>query len=245
MLFWNGNKSPARQQYELEVLRLVLDAVDFSGDISEDRTDYPSAEDEGNIFNTGVDITVTVLGNLKFGGKDKIVINSPIAKGMLGKRLLVIRNADKATFTSIQNDQQMKSLVAGIPATWADAELFRANGYSVAEKGSLEDIFHRLANREFDYVSLGALEVEQIYEDIAVQAGDLCIEPALMLQYPMPLVFYLNPTRKDLADQVHEGLNSIQSDGSFDRLFNDHFGEVVDRLKLPARRTFHLSNPML
>ena len=172
-------------------------------------------------------------------------MNSPLAKGMLGKRLLVIRKADQTAFASIQDDREMQSKVVGIPATWADADLFRANGYPVAEKGSLEDIFLRLTRVEFDYLSLGALEIEQIFRDMADQTGDLCIESNLMLQYPMPLVFYIHPAATKLAQRVEDGLHTVQSDGSFDQLFNRHFGEIVGRLHLNNRRTFHLSNPML
>ena len=245
MHFWNGNKSPARQRYELEVLQAVLDAVHHPGDLHDNRTDYPSAEDEGNIFGTGVDILVTVLGNPKFADRDKIVINRPLARGMLGKRLLVIRQQEKEAFASIRTESEMRTMVAGIPATWADADLFRANGYPVAENGSLEDIFLRLADREFDYVSLGALEIEEIHTRLAVDGAGLCIENSLMLEYPMPLVFYVNPAEPGFAEQIRAGLNRIQQNGQLEALFQQHFGGIVERLSLEKRRTFHLFNPML
>lgn len=245
MHFWNGNKSPARQRYELEVLQAVLDAVHHVGELHDNRTDYPSAEDEGNIFGTGVDILVTVLGNPKFADKDKIVINRPLARGMLGKRLLVIRQPDQQAFSAIRTEADMKNKIAGIPATWADADLFRANGYPVAENGSLDDIFFRLADREFDYVSLGALEVEEIHTRLAVRPGGLCMETTLMLQYPMPLVFYVNPAEPEVAERIRKGVDRIQQNGQMEALFQRHFGGIVERLSLEKRRTFHLFNPML
>jgi hypothetical protein len=185
------------------------------------------------------------LGNPKFSEKDKIVIDRPLAKGLLGKRLLVIRRSEQNEFSSIRTESEMKNKVIGIPATWADADLFRANRYPVAEKGSLEDIFFRLARKECDYVSLGALEIEEIYRDMATQADDLCMESDLMLQYPMPLVFYVNSAMPGLADRVREGLQLLQANGQFDAIINQHFGEVIERLSLDKRRTFHLVNPML
>ncbi len=40
-----------------------------------------------------------------------------------------------------RTETQLKAMVAGIPATWADADLLRQNGYQVLEKGSLEQMF--------------------------------------------------------------------------------------------------------
>jgi hypothetical protein len=246
--FWNGNKSFARQAYETELLKACLYASQqnyAAVNIQIDNTDYALAEDEGNIFTTGADILVTVAGNVKFAHKQKIVIKQPLAKGLLGYRLIMTKDKLISRFSEIMQAEQLKRLSAGIPLTWADAELFRYNNYKVVEKGSLDDLFILLKNGAFDFVSLGVNEVEQIFQQRALPLGGVSIEPSLMLYYPFPLLFYVNPGNPILAERVSAGLNTILHNGIFEQLFTKHYGQVVKRLNLRKRRIFTLSNPNL
>lgn len=243
--FWNGNKSPARQAYELELLEscfLADNKNDKQFIIKVDNTDYPSAADEGNIFSTGCDVLVTVAGNVKFANKDKIEINQAICKGLLGYRALIIRRDDSKIFSSISAASQLQELSVGIPATWADAALFRQNGYKVFEKGALNDIFSRLHDHQCDYVALGAMEIEALYTQLAYSLGSLQIERTLLLYYPLPLVFYVNPQRPELAKHLQVQLTAIMQNGQHQHLFNKHFARVVERLDLSSRTLITLEN---
>ena len=106
-------------------------------------------------------------------------------------------------------------------------------------------LFVLLQNGTFDYASLGVNEVEQIFQHRALPLGGISIEPSLMLYYPFPLVFYVNPKLPSLAERVSTGLNRIINNGMFETLFNEHYGQVVQRLNLRYRRTFTLNNPRL
>ncbi|WED23875.1 transporter substrate-binding domain-containing protein [Vibrio sp. JC009] len=245
--FWNGNKSIARQAHEFKLLEAVLQAsCDTYGDftLQSDLMDYPDAEDEGNIFYKGADILVTVAENSKFHGKEFIEIGTPLAKGILGNRILIIRQEMQESFKSIK-EAELKTLKAGIPATWADADLFRHNGYKVVEKGLFEEIFQRLKAGECDYVSLGANEVETIFDTMASAIGGLAIESDLMLYYPFPLVFYVHPLKPELAERVEKGLKEITASGEFDSLFEQYYGTCVRSLALENRRKIVLENPQL
>lgn len=246
--FWNGNKSTVRQDYEFEVLETVLQATEDEfgeWDIENDLTDYARAEDEGNVFNTGADILVTVAGNLKFSNMDKIVIPKALCKGLLGYRLLVVNDDDLNKFSQITSASRLQSLTIGIPATWADAELFRHNGYKVLEKGSFEEAFNNLKNKHFDYFALGANEIEDIYASMLKSIGGLSIEPTILLYYPFPTVFYVNPKQKKLAERITTGMDKITVNGELDKLFYHYNGDIVERLNLKGRKVFKLNNPIL
>lgn len=242
--FWNGNKSNARQSYEHEILIASLNAVDRQYKINEDKSDYPGTEESEVFDKKGFDVFVTVAGNLKLEAKEKIVVHEALMKGLLGHRLIIIRNEDKAKFTNIDK-AKFKTLNMGIPATWADAELFRVNGYGVVEKGTYDEIFTRLKNKEFDYVALGANEIEEAYAQRVSAADELMIEPGLLLYYPFPLVFYVNPNKPELATDLIKGLKIIQENGEFDKIFQNHTRNLVTRLKLKDRKKLTLSNPIL
>lgn len=246
--FWNGNKSPARQSYELALLQACLNVTNeeyFAVKVTVDNSNYPCADDEGNIFNSGADILVTVAGNVKFKDKNKLVISQPLTKGLLGYRLLLVRDDSLAKFAQLKKPQQLQALSMGIPQTWADAELFRHNQYKVIEQGTLDDLFLLLKNGTFDYIALGANEVEEIFNHRVASMGEISIEPTLLLYYPFPLVFYVNPRNPALAQRMEKGLKMIINNGEYDRLFNYYYGDVAPRLNLRNRRMFTLENPIL
>ncbi|MFT5839695.1 MAG: hypothetical protein ACI9UT_002202 [Flavobacteriales bacterium] len=246
--FWNGNKSPARQSYETALLQACLKATDAEyghANVRVDNTDYPRADDEANIFASGVDILVTVAGNVKFKNKQKRVIPQPITKGLLGYRLLLVRDESLVKFAQIKSPQQLQVLSIGIPETWADADLFRHNRYQVIEKGSLDDLFLLLKNGTFDYVALGVNEIEEVFKHRVVSIGGISIEPSLMLYYPFPLVFYINPSNPVLAERIDKGLELVITNGEHGSLFSHHHGDVAQRLHLRSRKIFTLTNPIL
>lgn len=249
--FWNGNKSTIRQQYESEILKAALQAADelrsYNHIIHVDHTDYPSAEDEGSVLTKGSDVLVTVAGNLKFSGKAFIPVNIPIAKGLLGYRILITRHDFKSTFDQQQGTtkQKLSKLKSGIPATWADADLFRHNSFEVFEKGSFDKIFHYLNNGECDYISLGANEVESVFESITRAFPNLTIEPDLVLYYPFPLVFYVHPEKSELARQLELGLSHLIKKGTLNKIFEDYFGDCLAKLNIQKRAIINLSNPVL
>ena len=248
IVFWNGNKSPARQNYEAALLEACLEVTDLEYGLVQtqvDNTDYPNAEDEANIFASGADILVTVAGNIKFKDKQKLVIPQPLTKGLLGYRLLLVRDESLTKFAQINTPQQLQTLSIGIPETWADAALFRHNQYKVIEQGTLDDVFLLLKKGVFDYVALGVNEIEEIFEHRIAPLGGISIEPSLMLYYAFPLVFYVHARNNILAERIDKGLKMIIANGEHDTLFSDYHGDVAQRLNLQNRNMFTLKNPML
>lgn len=246
---WNGNKTESRQQYEREILEAALRVTNSSHGnwkLQEDLTDYPLAADEAGVFRSkGFDIFGTVAGNIKLANEKKILIPMPLMKGLLGYRILIIRASDKEKFAAIKSAQQLQQLRMGIPSTWADAELFRYNGYKVEERGSFDDLFVRLENNEFDYVTFGANEVTGVFNERAAKSGKLMVDSSLLVFYPFPLVFYVNPDNKALAERVTQGLQTINGNGELDKIFNRYFAADLNTVDLPPRTMITLENPIL
>ncbi|WP_413700277.1 hypothetical protein ACLKMH_24140 [Psychromonas sp. KJ10-10] len=244
--FWNGNKSPARQAYELALLELLLANTNLrNSKVSNDLTDHPKAEDEGNVFEHQTDILVTVAGNKKFHHKPLISLKTPICKGLLGQRVLIIRKQDQTQFTTMTTNE-LKQKIAGIPATWVDADLFRLNGFKVLEEGSLAHMFQQLKDKKCDYVSLGVNEAQSLlneYNNGFDNSGDLSIEDSLLISYPLPLVFYVHPERQDLAEQLKLALQDLQVNADWENLFELHYGQFIRSLNVKNRRQISLKNP--
>ena len=246
--FWNGNKSASRQQYEAKILDAALMATkEQYGDyrINQDDADLSSSA-ESAVFRTNrADVFVTVAGNPKLEHEEKIIVTHPLMRGLLGYRLLIVRDKALGKFAAIQTEEEFKRLRIGISEGWADADLFRHNDYRVVEGGTFDEIFDRLAADKFDYIALGANEIETTFANRAAPYDMFSIEPTTLLYYPFALVFYVNPEKPALAQRLHDGLNAIDENGQAQRLFEQAAGNIVERLQLPQRTVFRLDNPML
>ncbi|WP_159737781.1 hypothetical protein [Vibrio atypicus] len=240
--FWNGNKSPARQAYEYELLECLLEDSGMFERIDNDVTDYSCAEDEGAVLDKGADILVTVAGNSKFLGKRLIEIKQPLCRGLLGWRLCIVdqKRVDEFCTLSLRELQQKR---VGVPDSWVDAELFRANGFDVVESGTLDDMLDWVADGTVDFITLGANEAEDILSRQTVNRSGLVIEPTLAIFYPFPLVFYLNQHQSMLAERLCELWDVKKAEIS--ELFDKHYGSVIEQAKLDSRKRLTLQNPLL
>ena len=246
--FWNGNRSEARQVYERKVLKAILEATEAewgAWEIEETLEEYPGNEESLVFTEKGHDLFVTIAGNQKFTEGDMIVIPYLLTKNLLGYRVPIIRKEDEGLFSGISRPEDIKKLDHGIPETWSDATIFRHNGYNVVEEVSLNDIFDRLQNGLFDYSAYGANEVLGVYENRASKREDLIIEKNILLFYPFPLVFYVNPNLPNMAERIEQGLQSIISSGKMDAIFDEHYGEITEQLNLDDRSIFILDNPLI
>jgi hypothetical protein len=244
--FWNGNRSEVRQNHEKHILEAVLEATskqfgDF--EILENRDDYPGEEESLAFTQKNHDLLVTIAGNQKFNVEDVILIPQPLAKNILGYRVCIINKKDHDKFKEAKTSK-IKKLIQGIPRTWSDADIFRSNGYEVKEEGHFDDIFQRLSANRFDYITFGINEVESIYNQKVISSDELIIEDKLLFFYPFPLVFYVNPKQKSLANRIEKGLQIITANGTLDNIFKIHYGNLTRGLNLKNRHLFSLKNPL-
>lgn len=242
--FWNGNKSKVRQQHELAVLNEIKKCIGSHWSITHNTTDYSRAEDEAAIFQLGADLLTSVAGNIKLSRYTQYSIPQPICGNMLGCRLLVINRANSNLFKEIA-DRDLKRKIAGIPATWADAQLLRCNGFSVLEKGSLADMFEMLRQGLCDYIPLGINEVQSLFDSHSHDEDTLSIENSIMLYYALPIVFYVHPKNAKLKESIAFGIELIQQNGMLHQLYEQHYGTTIRLMKPENRRLFQLINPNL
>ncbi|MBE0422998.1 MAG: ABC transporter substrate-binding protein [Lutibacter sp.] len=246
--FWNGNRSEIRQRYEREILEAILKVtVDKYGDfkIKESFSEYPGTQESLVFSEKNHHLFVTIAGNQKFSDEGKIVILKPIAKNLLGYRIPIIKSKDVDKFKKNIDIKKLKTYKQGIPETWSDAAIFRFNNYKVAEEGTFDDIFERLSDGKFDYVTFGANEVSSVFENRASKLKTLEIEADFLFFYPFPLVFYVNPSMPKLAERVELGLQKITDSGELDAVFNKYYANIVQNLQLDKRTLFVLENPLI
>lgn len=170
-------------------------------------------------------------------------IRIPIERGLIGWRVALVRRADQDLFAGVRTLAELAGLRAGQKHDWPDVGILRANGLNVETSSQYESLFRMLSMGRIDYFPRSVLEIQAELD--ARPALDLVIEPHLGLRYPSALYFFVAPGRDELAADIRLGLEKAQADGSFEKLFQRHFRDTVEALRLRNRRVFELRNPTL
>ncbi len=246
--FWSGCRTVPRRDYERAILKSVLQATkEEYGDweLIENTKDYHGVTESRTFREFGHDVFVTIAGNRKMDDERKIVVYKPILNGLLGYRAIIIRKEDKGIFAEIHCEKKLKQKQIGIPETWFDAELFRYNGFSVVERGTYDDMLQRLKNREFDYTALGINEIERVFDEKVDEVDGLDLVEHLMIYYPLPLLFYVNPNAPELAERIDRGMSIISENKMMDRIYYIYNRHALKNLNLGKRTIIRLKNPIL
>ncbi len=245
---WSGCRTTVRRDYERAILQAVLHATkEEYGDweLVECTDDYHGDRESETFREYGHDLFVTIAGNRKMAYERKIVVYKPILNGLLGYRTLIIREEDRVKFGRISRDEELKELQVGIPDSWSDAEFFRYNGFNVVERGTYDDMFERLHNHECDFTALGANEIEKVFAEKADEVKGLVTVDHLLIYYPLPLLFYVNPDSPELAERIEKGMRVISENDTMDSIFFNHNRDVLENLNLSRRKIIRLKNPIL
>lgn len=125
---------------------------------------------------------------------------------------------------------------------WADADILRANGFTVAEIASYEALFQMVALGRADLFCRSVLEVG---EEVRAHAGlkGLALDDSLLLAYDLPQYLYTHPGNQVAIDRVNRGLRQAFADGSLQALLREHLQPSLALLNLAQRRLMALNVP--
>jgi hypothetical protein len=175
--------------------------------------------------------------------EDLLPIRIPIDKGLLGWRVFLIREKDSARFAAVRKPTDLQQFEAGQGHDWPDTEILRNNGFRVQGYPVFDSLFDMLQAGRFDYFPRSVMEV---WDEQKAHAGKgLVVEQTLVLHYPTAYYFFVNKKNTALASTIETGLKRAIKDGSFDQLFNQEFGESIQRTRMASRRKLELTNPLL
>jgi ABC-type amino acid transport substrate-binding protein len=174
--------------------------------------------------------------------EEMLPIRIPIDKGLIGWRLLLINKAQASKFTNVTSLDDLKKLIAGQGNDWPDVQIMRANGLNVYGTTNYLSLFSMLERQRLDYFPRS---VGEIWTEIDHHQQRLMVEPSIVLRYPSAIYFFVRKGNTQLAADITSGLEKMIADGSFDKLFHDHFGEMIAKANLKERRILDLTNPLL
>lgn len=125
---------------------------------------------------------------------------------------------------------------------WADAEILRANGFTVAEVNGYEALFQMVALGRADLFCRSVLEVG---DEAKAHAGlkGLALDDSLLLAYDLPQYLYTHPGNQVAIDRLGRGLRLAFADGSLQALLRQHLQPSLNLLNLRQRRLMQLRVP--
>jgi ABC-type amino acid transport substrate-binding protein len=165
----------------------------------------------------------------------------PLNKGMLGWRLGLIRKGERASFARVRSLDDLKRVRIAQGQEWPDTQILGANGIDVITAPRYEGLFKMLVGKRFDYFPRSVME---IWDEQENNASTLEVEPHLALHYFYDAYFMVNRGNARLAHDIGTGLEKAVADGSFDRLFQQYYGDRLRKAHLETRTVIELRNPL-
>ena len=138
--------------------------------------------------------------------------------------------------------EDLKRLRIAQGQEWPDTQILRANGIDVITAPKYEGLFKMLVGKRFDYFPRSTME---IWDEQEINDDTLEVEPHLAMHYLYDSYFMVNRKNTKLAKSIQEGLEKAIADGSFDKVFQDYFGERLRKARLGSRTVIELRNPLL
>lgn len=226
--------------------QILAQALSYHKDVEYRLTHYPVHMPKDRAYNY---LATNNQMDIVFGGatleREKLnrPIRIPLLKGLNGWRVPLIHKSSPRLMANKQSIDEFKQLVAGQFHMWSDVAILEHNKVKVHKLTNLAGIYEMLHKNRFDYFPRSVLEVWHDYE--RNKHLDISIEQHTLIYYPTAYYFYVNKDNDQLAQIVEAGLEAAIKDGSFDKIFNQHFGETIAKITLNPRRVFRLQNPYL
>jgi hypothetical protein len=174
--------------------------------------------------------------------KELIKVPFKTMKGVLGYRVFIIKADRQEEFSKIVNLEQLQRMKPGQGEFWTDTFIYRKNDFNVVTSHTMSALFLMLENSRFDFLPLGASEVNQEFLLKRLKHRSLAIEEDLLLKYALDMFFMISPSRPLLAERLEKGLLEIEKNGEFERIFKEFVQPEMDAINIKNRRVIHLKN---
>jgi hypothetical protein len=231
-----------RDRYPVQLLKLALRKADAEVELKPHAVFMLQVRALREVEQrSGLDIVWTMTSRER--EQVLLPIRIPIDRGLLGWRLLLVQPARAPAFAPMTRLDDLKPLRGGQGADWPDTTILRAAGLQIDESARYGDLFQKLAAGRIDYFPRSVQEIWGELENH--RAEGFVVEPTLALHYPTAMYFFVNKRDTALAADIRKGLDIALRDGSFEALFVQNFGTVLQRSRLAQRRIVEMKNPLL
>lgn len=231
-----------RSIYALAQLQLALDKA---GSALRLEPSHYSMEQERALVNLEHNDRLDVAWSMTSHEREQrlLPVRIPLDKGLFGWRIALLPKDRAQLLKDVRNLDDLRQFSAGQGHDWPDSEILRGHGLPVRVSSSYGSLFRMLQAQRFDYFPRSVIEIWDELEH--PRAKQLVVDPQVLLHYPTAMYFFFSRKRPELAETVRIGMEKAIADGSFERLFQQHFATSLQRAQLDQRQLIELHNPLL
>jgi hypothetical protein len=231
-----------RSIYELAQLQLALDKAGSSLRLE---PSHYSMEQERALVNLERNERLDVAWSMTSRDREQrlLPVRIPLDKGLFGWRIALLPSQRAELLKDVRNLDDLRQFTAGQGHDWPDSAILRSHDLPVTTSSSYGSLFRMLQAQRFDYFPRSMIE---IWDELEHPRGQrLVADPYVLVHYPTAMYFFFSRQRPELAETVRRGMETAIADGSFERLFQQHFAASLERARLDQRRVIKLHNPLL
>ncbi len=176
-----------------------------------------------------------------------LAVKIPLAKGLLGYRVPVIRRDDLERWKQIDTLAELQQMRACQVSNWPDSDILEAAKIPVERVSVFKRIYSMLAGKRCDFSPRGINEVFAEVNSIQAEFPDLIAFPDLIIYYPFPLYFFVAPNHPEIAKRLEKGLTHLINTGEFEKFLVNHpvTAQVFPLTKWKNSRLILINNPLL
>jgi hypothetical protein len=176
--------------------------------------------------------------------KDLLPIRIPIFKGLIGWRLLLIRQDMAGRFKYIQQLDHLIKLAPLQGRDWPDTKILQFNGFDVITERTQSGLMRMLGKAQGDFFPRSIIE---IWDELAKSETQIPIQvqPTLGIRYPAAIYFFVNKNSVPLASLIERGLEKAIENGKFEALFLENYKAYIDKAQIEDRTFYLLKNTFL
>ena len=229
-----------RLEYPRQLLELALSKTDVPY-----RIEFPSTrmnqERQAAELEGGRSLDVAPIPSSAERESRLLPIRIPLNKGLLGWRIGLVRKGDENLMAQVKSIDDLHKIRIVQGHEWPDTTILRSNGVKVLTGPDYNGLFRMLAADRFDYFPRSVME---IWSELEAHA-DLGLDRHVALHYFYDSYFFVNKKNTKLASDIERGLEKAIADGSFERLFQRHWGDALRKARLDERIVIEMRNPLL
>lgn len=177
--------------------------------------------------------------------KDLLPIKIPLFKGLLGYRVPVINKTNLSQFEKIKSVKDLKKMTVIQGTSWPDTEILEYSGFNVLKTAKFENMYSILESGRADYFLRSVCEA---YGEVNARGNtDLIVYDKIIIEYKLPMYFFVNKNNKKLAKRIEKGLLIAIENGEFLEFMkkNSLTKPVFPLEKYKNSLIFELKNPIL
>lgn len=177
--------------------------------------------------------------------KSLLPIKIPIFKGLLGYRVPVIDKKNLSQFEKIKSVEEFKKMTVVQGTSWPDTEILEYSGFNVLKTAKFENMYSILESGRADYFLRSICEA---YGEVNVRGNEnLIVYDKIIIEYKLPMYFFVNKNSKKLAKRIEKGLLIAINNGEFLEFMkkNSLTKAVFPLEKYKNSLIFKLKNPIL